>query len=57
VNNGKGEGSGLAGSRLRNAEQIGAGEDARDGLGLNRSGRALTFLAERLQDGSGKTEF
>ncbi len=51
------EGRGLAGSRLRDAEEIGAREDGRDGLGLDGSGRGVAFAFERLEERRGEAEF
>jgi hypothetical protein len=40
------ETGGLAGSRLRGAEQVAACEDYRDGLRLDRGGNGVTLLGD-----------
>jgi hypothetical protein len=46
---GKGEPGGLAGARLGGAEQIFAGENDGDGLGLDGGGGGVTLLCDSAQ--------
>ena len=50
------EGRRLAGAGLRNAEEIAAGQDGRDGLALDRGGVGVIFRRERVEKGLGKPE-
>ena len=56
LQDGKRERGRLAGARLRDAEQIFAGEQMRDGLLLNRGRNGVAFGSQRTQNGLGQTE-
>jgi hypothetical protein len=56
MQNGKREGRGLSGARLRNADHVPAGKDQRNGLTLDRCGDNVTFVGERAGDRCGKAE-
>ena len=50
------EGRGLAGSGLRDADDVARGEHLRNGLGLDRGGGGILLVGERTSDGFGKSE-
>ncbi len=50
------EGGGLAGSGLRDADDVARGEHLRNGLGLDRGGGGVVLVDERAGDGFGKAE-
>ncbi len=50
------EGGGLAGSGLRDADDVACGQYLRDGLGLDRRGVGVLFLNESAGDGLGQAE-
>ena len=52
----QGEGGGLAGAGLGDAEKVAAGEDRRDGFRLDGGGGFVRFGGERLEDGHGEAE-
>jgi hypothetical protein len=54
---GQHEGGRLAGSGLRDAENVLAGEDVRDGLGLDRRRLGIAGRRDRLKDFVAETEF
>ena len=47
----QGEGRGLAGAGLGDAQHVAPGEDAGDGLGLDGRGLAIALFGQRLQQG------
>ena len=51
------ESGGLAGAGLRDADDIAAGHDERDGLGLDRGGGYVLLFGEGTANGFGKAEF
>jgi hypothetical protein len=53
----QGEGGGLAGARLGDAQQVAAGEHARYGLRLNWGRLGIAFVLQRPKDWSGEAEF
>ena len=53
----QGECGRLAGAGLGDAQQVAAGQHARDGLRLDRSGRGVAFVLQRLENRGGKAEF
>src|SRR5262249_1037213 len=53
----KRERGGLAGAGLRNADQVAAGENQRDGVGLDRGGGGVLFLGEGALDRLCEAEF
>src|SRR3546814_3118402 len=57
LQNGKREGSGLAGAGLRDAEQILALQHIGNGLGLNGGGGFISLRRKRLGNRIGKAEF
>jgi hypothetical protein len=56
LQDGQREGGGLAGPRLRLADEIASGEERRDGAALNGGRRFVAELRERRQDGQAETE-
>ena len=56
IDAGEHEGGGLAGAGLRDAEQVAARKDGRDGLRLNRRRRRIALEVEGLKDGLRKPE-
>ncbi len=52
----QGEGGGLAGAGLGDAQQVAAGEHAGDGLRLDRGGRGVAFGGQRLEERLGEAE-
>ena len=50
------EGGRFAGAGLRNAEQVGAGHDDRDGFCLDRSRRRIAFALQRLEERRSEAE-
>ncbi len=48
---------GLAGSGLRDADDVARGKHLRDGLGLDRGGVGVLLFSERAGDGLGEAEF
>jgi hypothetical protein len=50
MQNRQGKGGGLAGAGLRDAEQVAAGEEVGNGLGLDGGWRLVAFLAKRLEN-------
>jgi hypothetical protein len=53
----QGEGGGLAGAGLGDAEEIAASHHVRDGLGLDRGGVGVAFAFEGLEEGCVEIEF
>ena len=53
----QGECGGLAGAGLGDAQQVAAGQHARYGLRLDRRGRGVAFVLQRLEDRRGEAEF
>ena len=56
LNDRQGERRGLAGARLGNAEKVAAGQDDRDGFGLDRRRRHVAFALQCLEDRRGEAE-
>ena len=56
LQDGQRESGGLAGSRLRLADEIASGEERRDGAALNGGRRFVAELRERRQEGRAETE-
>ena len=52
----QGEGGGLAGAGLGDAEQVAPVEDAGDGLRLDRGGRVVAFAGQRLEQRRSEAE-
>ncbi len=57
LQDGQGEGGGLAGAGLGAAEEVAAGERRRDGLLLDRRGGVVALVAQRAQQGFAQAEF
>ncbi len=57
VQQGQGEGSGLAGAGLGAAQEVVAVEHGRNGLGLDRRRRFVALLMHGPQDGRGQLQF
>ena len=57
LQDGQREGGGLAGAGLRQAEEVTAGQDGRDGLGLDGRRRDIVFLGQRAQQRLAELEF
>jgi hypothetical protein len=56
LNDRQGEGRGLAGARLGDAEKVAPVEHDRDGFGLNRRRRLIAFALQGLKDRRGEAE-
>ena len=52
----QGEGGGLAGAGLGDAQQVAAGQDRGNGQGLDRGGLGIALFGQRLQQGLGEAE-
>src|SRR3982074_2959717 len=56
MQNGEGEGCGLAGAGLGNADDVTAGKREGNGLSLDGCGREIILFFERTRDGIGEAE-
>jgi hypothetical protein len=56
VQDGEGEGGGLAGAGLGDAQEVAAGHHVGDGLGLDRRRGLVAFVGQRAQQGLGEAE-
>jgi hypothetical protein len=56
IENGEGEGGGLAGAGLGDADEIAAGQDERNSLRLNRGRLGVAEFAQGMEKGRGEAE-